>query len=267
MLKKILFLAVAVGSLSFLCTPSLAAPSGGTDIFAEGRPWAVAAEYDYLYKRDMESSDIKDGEAKEANTAYGKVTFRPSKFLSLYGKFGIVNFETEMDMNTGKTIEEKYNAGIYTGGGARLNLELGPSFRISVDNQYGWQSCDIDDVTYGGIAATTKTGDITVWEYQLSGILSYKLTWEKVVHPIHGEYPALIPYAGAKYAYLEMDSDVTASGPGYSISAPDKRKNDRRLGVICGLDIDFISLGGFVLNIEGRFLDETAISGYVSYNF
>lgn len=267
MLKKILFLVVAVSAINFFCTSSQAAPVSGTDPSIEGRVWALVVEYDYIYDRELESSDIKDGELKQSNTAYAKLIFKPSNFLNFYGKAGISMCETEMDMNTGKTIKQEYDLGFYTGGGVKLICELGPRFKVCIDNQFNWWECDIDDVVYGGITATTKTGDIEPWEYQVSGILSYKIDWQEVIHPVHGEYPALIPYVGAKYAYLEMDSDVTASGPGFSISAPDKCKNDTNLGIICGLDIDFITLGGFGLNIEGRFLDETAISGYICYNF
>lgn len=266
--KKVLFLLVAVWVVNFFCTSSLAAPTGGTDPIVEGRQWAIAAEYDYVYSRDLESSEISDGEIKEGNAAYAKISFKPSRFLALYGKAGLANFETDMDMTNGKTIEEKFAAGFYTGGGARVSIEATPRFLISIDNQFDWQNCDIDDIVYGGITATTKTGDATMWEYQVSGILSYKFDWEKVVHPIHGEYPALIPYAGAKYAIVEIDNDLTMDGPGFAAAVPPGiRKNDHNLGIIFGLDIDFTTLGGFNLNIEARFADETAVSGYVGYNF
>lgn len=267
MLKRVLFSVVVIGAISFFCASSQAAPTNGTDPVVAGRLWALAVEYDYIYERDLESSEITEGRIDEANTAYAKLTFKPSKYLSLYGKAGISNFRTDVKLNNGKTIKEEYDTGFYTGGGGRVICELGPKFKVCVDNQFSWWNCGIDSLEYGGVLATTVSDDTAAWEYQISGILSYKIDWQNVIHPIQGEYPALIPYIGAKYACLEIDSDVTAAGPDFSISPPDKRKNDRKLGIVCGLDIDFLSLYGFSFNIEGRFLDETAISGFISYNF
>lgn len=267
MLKKVLFLVAVIGAINFFCTRSLAAPCSGTDPVVENRVWAIAGEWDYLFNRDLESSDTTEGKITVSNTVYGKFIFKPSKYLSLYGKIGACTFETELDMTTGKTLEEEYDTGLFTGGGGRLVCELGPKFTAAVDNQFSWWKSDIKDATYGGVDATSALNDITAWEYQVSAILSYKIDWEKLIHPVHGGYPKLIPYAGAKYAHLEMDSEVTVSGPGFSVTPTADRENEHKFGVVCGLDFDLLDLGGFYFNIEGRFLDETAISGYVSYNF
>lgn len=267
MLKRALVAAVLVGAICFLSMPSLASPSGGPDPMVEGRQWAAAAELDFISERKLESSEASSAEYKEALTAYAKVSFQPSELLTLYGKAGIANLETDLILTDGNNIKEKFNTGFYTGGGGRIILDLGAGFSVIADNQFSWQTNEIEDVEYNGVSATNKDSEMTLWEYQLAGLLCYKINWDKLVHPIHGEYPALTPYVGAKYAYLEMDADVRASGPGFSITSAGMRKNEDTFGLILGLGIDFYTLGGFAFNIEYRHLDEDAISGYLNYTF
>lgn len=267
MLKRVLVSVALVGGICFLSMPSLAAPSGGPDPMVEGREWAIAVNLDYVSERELKSSEIREGEYKEATTAFAKVSFQPNNFFTFYGKAGIANLETDMELNIGRTVKEKFAAGFYTGGGARVILDLGKGFSVIGDNQFSYQSNDIDDVEYGGVMATTKEGKLNIWEYQLAGLLCYKIDWDKLVHPIHGEFPALTPYVGAKYSMLEMDGDITASGSGFSITSAGMRKNEESFGIILGLGIDFYTLGGFAFDIEYRFLDEDAISGYLNYTF
>jgi hypothetical protein len=157
--------------------------------------------------------------------------------------------------------------GFYTGIGAKIIYEFIPKVKVAVDNQINWWRSDVDEVSYAGISASTLSGHASAWEYQLAGILSYTIDNEKLIHPAQGEWPEFTPYAGIKFAYLEMDSKVTASTPSASIPMPDSFNNDNKFGVIVGLDVNFVSLGGFSMNIEGRFLDENAISGFLNYNF
>ena len=267
MLKTFKYLIMLAGILNFCYAYSLAAQTGGTSPVVDGSLVVLGGEYDYILDRTLKSSDIKNGKISEESTFYAKLTFKIADFLSVYTKAGMSNLKTEMDIPNGSKLKEDYDFGFYGGAGAKISYQLMPRLRAALDNQLNFWKCDIRDVDYLSWHITSQTGHISIWEYQLAGILSYTIDHNKLISPAQGEFPKLTPYLGLKYAYLKMDSNVTAIGDGISVTAPHIRKNDDNVGIIFGLDITFDSLSGFAFNIEGRFLDETAISGYLNYSF
>jgi|GEM_PF-1401338 len=260
-------LMVAICAVLFIIAcPAYATPSGGTNPVTDGSLVALAFEYDYVFDREIKSSQVNDGKIKEANTFYLTLTTKPADFLFLYAKAGGTNFQIKSTLTDGRTLTEKYKTGFFTGGGAKLVYEVIPNLKFALDNQLNWWTADIEDVSYDqGI--TEKSGHRSAWEYQLSGIFSYKIKWDKVVHPVNGEWPAITPYLGLKYSYLKMDNSINISTSSGAVVVPDSIRNKNKTGLIFGADIDLSSLGGFMFNLEARLLDENAISGSLSYNF
>ncbi|NQT95954.1 MAG: hypothetical protein HQ572_05830, partial [Candidatus Omnitrophica bacterium] len=257
---------IIIGLACCFCPGSYAAPVGGSNPIIDGNLVAFAFEYDYIFDRDIKSSDISTGEISEQNTFYCKLSFKPVDFLSVYTKTGIANFKLESQLNNGNVYEENYESGFYVGGGASLTYEFVPRVRATIDNQINWWRSDIDSGSYPS-SISEISGHSSAMEYQLAGILSYKIDYKSLIHPAHGEWPHLTPYAGVKYTHLKIDVDTTAKSGSTSIPVPDGYKNENKVGIICGADLTFESLTGFSFNVEGRFLDETAISGYLNYNF
>jgi hypothetical protein len=266
MFKIKLFLSV-ITIFTLICSSAFAGTVSGVDPVVDGSLVAFALEDDYVFDRHIKSSDINKGKIKWQNTFYGKLTFKATDFLFVYGKAGITKFRTDMQLNNGISIEEDYDIGFYTGGGAKLVYEFIPRFRLAIDNQLNWWRCNVADVRYNQVHSTDQSGHLTCVEYQLSGIVGYRVDYEKLIHPVQGEVPHLYPYIGVKYAHLSMDSDVTGSGPSFSTSTPDDRKNEDKVGLVLGLDARMPSLDGFSFNIECRLLDEDAISGFIQYSF
>lgn len=269
-MRKNLIVLIMSGCLLGLCNIALAATVSGTHPVIDGSIVALAGEYDYVFDRDIKSSDISDGIIDEQNTFYVKLIFKAIDLVTIYTKVGVTSFKLVSKMNNGTTINEDYAPGFYTGGGAKLVHEFIPRVRFAADAQLSWWSCNIDEAAYvdsGGRVMSDDTGDTSAWEVQLSGILSYEIDYQSLVHPVHGGLPVMIPYAGLKYAHLKMDSEVTATSNGESVTMPDAMKNDNKLGIVCGLDISFPSVDGFTFNIEGRFLDDNSLSGHMKYNF
>jgi hypothetical protein len=246
--------------------PVYAAPSGGTCPVIDGSLVSLALEYDYVFDREIKSSYVTNGKIKEASTVYLKLSTKPADFLFLYATAGGTNFHIKSDLTNGNTLTEKYKMGFFTGGGVKLIYEVIPNLKFALDNQLNWWRSDIDDVIYDQ-AITDKSGHRSAWEYQLSGIFSYTIKWDSVVHPVNGEWPAVTPYIGVKYSYLKMDNNITIKTSTGTVPAPDNIRNDNKAGLILGADIDLSSLGGFMFNLEARLLDENAISGAISYNF
>ncbi|TRZ53950.1 MAG: hypothetical protein D4S01_00355, partial [Dehalococcoidia bacterium] len=169
-------------------------------------------------------------------------------------------------LTNGNILIEKYKTGFFTGGGAKVVYEVIPNLKFALDNQFNWWKVDLDNVIYDQVL-TSKSGSRSAWEYQLSAIFSYTIKWDKVIHPVQGEWPDITPYLGIKYSYLKMDNNINVETSAGSVGVPDNIRNDNKAGIIGGMDINLASLGGFMFNLEFRLLDENAISGALSYNF
>jgi len=267
MVKRLLFL-ITAGLIMSLCGVSSAYHVGGTEAVAAKSKWAVAPEIEYVADRDMKGSSITEGKFKYQNLGSGRLTFQPAKFVQFFGKAGLTNFNFNSTLDNGLELIEKSKPGAYFGGGAKVKYEVFPRFTLALDAQFSWFQCDIEDVQYDTYYATDMSGHMTGTEYQGAFIASYKIPWETIIPPCEGEYPYLSPYAGVKYAKFKLDSNVDASNPDYySIAVPAERENKQEIGFVLGTDISFASLNGFNLNIEVGLLDETSVSGNLTYSF
>jgi hypothetical protein len=244
-----------------------AAPVRGTHPVVDGSLVAFSLEYDYIYDRDLKDSNINKGKIREENTVYGKLTFKATEYASVYIKGGGTNFDTRFEFKDSKTLDETYNAGFYAGGGVKLYYEFLPKITACLDNQLNWWRSDIEEAKYSGGTVTSQSGYTSAWEYQVAGIFSYTIDYKTIMNPSYGELPQFTPYIGVKYAYLETDSNVKIKGAGFTVSPPDKAKNDTNAGVILGVEMTLESLSAFKFNIEARLLDDNAISVALDYNF
>jgi len=253
--------------LSCFCSPAFGAAVGGTNPVVDGSLVALAFECDHIYDRDLKASNASNASISEQNTIYGKLTFKTNEYFNLYVKAGAATFRTKADLDNGSVLREEYDPGIYAGIGAKVLYEFVPRVTLAIDNQFNWWRSDVGDIVYDEVSAADESGHRTCWEYQLSGVLSYKIDYKKLFSPIQGEWPVFTPYVGIKYAHLKIDSIPSATSGGTQIPMPDDYSNKYSAGLIFGLDTTLQSLGGFSFNIEGRIFDETALSGYVQYNF
>jgi hypothetical protein len=203
---------------------------------------------------------------KEGVAVFGRLSLKVSEAMTLYGKLGTAKFENHMDLNTGQSLVEQYEIGLYTGAGGRLKHELMPDLIGALDAQVNWWNCDIEDMTYSGVTVSSVSGHTSTWEFQIAGTLSYRIDYSGLSHPAQGEKAYFTPYVGAKYSYLRMDPSITAESS-TSFSIPEERSNDYKFGIVLGADITLPILSNMSFNLECRFLDENAVSGYVFYEF
>jgi hypothetical protein len=259
-----IFPSILMLSLIFI-KPSFAAYSGSTNPIIDGSLVALALEFDHVFDRKIQSSQIKDGKIKQASSCYLKLTGRPTDYLFLFAQAGGTNFDVKSNLHNGKSLNEKYDIGFFTGVGAKIVHEFMPMAKFSLTNQVNWWKTDLDSIAYEE-AITEKSGYREGLEYQFTGILSYTIEWDMVAHPVEGSWSPITPYIGFKYSYLRLDNNITVKTASGYLNMP-KIKNKNRAGIVCGLDMNPSTLGGFMLNLEFRFFDESAISGSLGYSF
>jgi hypothetical protein len=131
-----------------------------------------------------------------------------------------------------------------------------------------------------GAGASYRTADMNLEEAQVAGI-TYTKT--QITSIRNGEFSEtqvalqgawkteyFVPYIGVKYSNVEVDADFTADGQQRKATG---KESDQNVGVFVGLSIapklDVLGEQGdrLAINVEGRFIDEEAVSVGVSYKF
>jgi hypothetical protein len=123
-----------------------------------------------------------------------------------------------------------FDHGLAWGVGSRAKYELGSGYNIVVGAQY-FSATDMKSNTLGD-------ADWKEWQVSLAGTKQIGRS---------------VPYVGVKYS----DAKLTSGEP--------KEVADENVGVFVGTDVKIT--GQWSVNVEGRFVDETAVSFGVSYRF
>jgi len=259
--------------LLILCTllvpgaSAYAAPIGSPDPSVDGSLVALAFGFDNILERDLKVSDANSAKTEDSTSFYARLSYKPLSFLCLYGNAGTMKFTNYFTLNNGTKYHEKYKIGFIGGGGANIFFNIMANTRIHVDNQINWWTCDIEEATVDNGGTSNEKGNITAWEYQVTGLISYRFDLEEYAHPAQGEKTYWAPYAGVKYSHLEMETDIKVDFSNSTDYIPGKRENDTKIGIVGGCDLVMPLFPNFKLNVEGRFLDDTAVSLNAMYNF
>lgn len=112
--------------------------------------------------------------------------------------------------------------------------------RIGLDGRYRQAHLDVDD--------PNQAPNYEFEEWQVALAVSYQID-------------QFIPYAGVKYSDATGDATATIAGSEYKIDF----ENDDNVGIFVGGD--YLIDDSVMINIEGRFIDETAISAGATIRF
>jgi hypothetical protein len=211
--------------------------------------FAVVAggEIDLTFDRKIkhESDDV------EFNFYGGKIGILIMDRFMPYTVLGAGKAEQKFtELGTSWKLETKHDFVWSIGGTAMLYEtkagEMGDGiFRIGVDGRYRKIDLDLDKLTVGGTTYKLSdfgvSGDCDMKEWQVALGLSYQIQ-------------QFIPYVGVKYS--DLRGKLALKTP--TDEASGKFRADKKVGFFVGGDLainDTVSA-----NIEGRFIDETAMS-------
>ena len=118
--------------------------------------------------------------------------------------------------------------------------------RIGVDGRYRQSHLKVDKVVRDGVSYNASDAAVTQSKYELE-------QWQ-VALAVSYQIEQIIPYVGVKYSDATGEAITTISGTKYK----NDFENDDNVGIFVGGDI--LINDSFTANIEGRFIDETALS-------
>lgn len=262
-MKRIILLSL----ITLLCLPlaSYASSIGGAETQGQGK-FGIGLDQELVFDRDMELKSIDPSypdetvEAKpEIDSMYRtmvKASYGVLDNLDIYVKLGTADFKGEMPWTwtdpfgseTGIAKLKGDNAFAY-GFGAKGTYNLKNDWIIGCDAQYLRHKNDYKGIYSGDWGEETFKGDITFQEWQVAPYIAKKI----------GNF---VPYLGVKYSDLRQKVKVTWEDDEVETR---KIEADDNVGVFVGTDYKIAD--NWKLNLEGRFVDETAISFGATYRF
>ncbi len=260
-MKKLIVLSLVL----FFCSPlaAYAASIGGAETQGQGR-LAFGLDTAFIFDRELEfkeatglaaNQEVKNLEMDEAYQAMLKVSYGLLEDLDVYVKLGVADYEGEAEgyVSGVKATDEKLSTDMdfAYGFGLKGICDLGNDWLLGYDLQY------LRSKHKAKVTQTTILGAIDSTEYK-SGVIQEWHIAPYVARRINN----FTPYLGVRYSDVEMKLKSPAES-GWLDNI--KFESDNNVGVFVGTDY---KLGeNLVLNLEGRFIDETAMSFACTYKF
>jgi opacity protein-like surface antigen len=255
-MKKFLVLGLAI--VLFSPQSLYAASIGGAETLGQGK-FAVGFDQEFGFKREMkhhksswEGYKAEDVEIKDTYRSMGKISYGIIDNIDVYAKLGAANFDLKQedyynDVHDGKSkLDGKYAFAYGFGLKGTHNFQDG--WLVGLDAQFLSHKNNYKGkwTSPSGSDEESFSGKMTVYEWHVAPYVGKKIDNFTI-------------YAGGKYS--DLRTKVTSPAADGTL----KHKAKYNFGVFAGLDIKMIE--HVTLNVEGRFIDETAMSAGLSYKF
>lgn len=226
--------------------------------------FSAAVEDNYIFDRDIDKpSNRTKFDLEDMNQVYGKLSLGLSPYLNIYAKLGASDsgeIKTTEPATSG-TLDIETDYGFLWGVGISGAKELFEGWKVGLDTQFSWWKADADKVKHNGITATNVSGEIENFEVQGTPFVTKRFE-------IPSYNWALNPYLGVKFSYFRTVTDKSVkytNENGAAISSGWTLKGDDYIGIVVGSDLEISQ--NLALQVEGRFIDETAITAGGTYRF
>lgn len=245
----------------FLCLPvvSYAASIGGAETVGQGK-FDISVNQDFIFGRDGKytgaTPELSSGttfeissEIDSINRTMVKGSYGLSDGLDIYALLGTSDFKSTQDWtlsggtNIAGKIKLEGDSGFAYGGGVKAKKELENDWIIGCDVQYLEHRNDFSGTSENNSPSTkSASGDVTFREWHSAPYVAKKI----------GDF---VPYLGVKYSSVKTKYKID-----WEDGSTNKYKYDSKNNVGVFLGTDWKLNDTWSLNLEGRFIDEEAVS-------
>jgi hypothetical protein len=218
---------------------------------------ALGPEVDYIFDHNLKAQNKRDDTEYRFWGGKGGIFLFDKAYI--YGFCGAADAEYKFKVS-GSDVTWHTETEIGWGGGAtvivyekEIIVRDKAILRIGVDGKYRNSDLGVDKITINGLNINATDASVTE--------KSFKSDEWQIAVGLSCQFDRLVPYGGVKYSDIEGEAIASVSGTGYKadFAAEDK------FGTFCGIDVLFGD--SFSAYVEGRFVDETAISGGATIRF
>lgn len=244
-MKRFLILSLILSLVSGVSSVNAASVGGKQP--DQGK-FAAGFEYNQIIKKDVNSNPVLNAEVTDSKQYLTKIEYGllGSDLFnwSVFTKLGMADIELK-ESDTKSPYDEEFAWGL----GSKLvyNLE---ACKIGVEGQY----FAIDDLSTTRNLGSGDKLDTKWKEWQVSFFAAKDFEFENF---------SLMPYLGVRYSDLSADTDYYDASAGSTTSYDVEA--DENFGMFVGTDINITE--NISVNLEGRFIDESAVSVCLAYKF
>lgn len=237
-------------------------PSGSTE-----KRFEAMVEYSRMFDRDLEADAGSTDEISLSNQAHARLSYALFDWLQPYVKLGVSEFAEDLDnvniVGLGRrNINMEYDWAFSWGGGLSGIYRLENGWFVGYAGEYLTSSNELDSASESGEKATRVAGEGDFSEWHGAGFFGY--TFDLGAQGDRSSKLSL--YAGGRYSEFKIKND----GLQYDVSTgttliTGETDGDDNAGVFLGAAWQ---LGdNWKVAAEGRFIDETAVTGQVTFKF
>ncbi len=260
---------LCVGMAASAWAASVGLPEGSSD-----HPVAVTVEYTQLLGRDLRAPTGETADISMGHQGHARISYALLDALQPYVKLGAAEFDQAFH-NTNvvglgrRNIDLDYDWGFSWGAGVsglyyldRYPVNPSTGFFIGYAGEYLTSSNELGAASMSGAKATRVAGRARFEEWYGAGFGGY--TWEL---DGAGETPwKLTAYAGGRYSDLRVTyKGLEFTVPAGTISNEGHERGKDRAGVFVGLAAQ--AGDHWRVNVEGRFIDEEAVTARATAKF
>lgn len=249
-MRKFIVAVLAVGILG-LSYRADAAPVGNiaNPVIEKGEHGIkIGVDNDFVLEREIDVPD--ENVTLEANFHTARLSYTIAEKADVYVLLGMMN-NALVSATDGSTevlydVDSSFTWGL---GATLLAYETEGGFHVGMDGKYRQASPELSKVTVDGVDYALDESEVEYSEWQVAFAVSQKI----------GKFA---PYAGVKYSDIKTKARATVGGTEYET---EERGSKNTFGPFVGLS--FLPTENLSLNVEGRFVDENAVSVNLAFKF
>lgn len=239
--------------------PSTLNVPGGDGVFSlkkdSKKTIKVGVDLSFNFARDL------DGEYSNSKLGSGKwymakASYRATERIEPYVLLGIANLRAQWEQSS-QVIYLESSTGFGWGAGTKVFIHEFPKSGVKLLGDASFKMADlgvhVGKVSDAAIALDATSSDFLIREWQVAFIVAHEM--EVASGEVWGVY-GMVPYVGLKYSDVSGRLKQTNSA-GVTRNLGNL-SSSRKVGVFAGCD--FLGAENVLLNIEGRFMDEEAMT-------
>jgi opacity protein-like surface antigen len=220
--------------------------------------WNLGTEADWVFNKDMKVGERSSEKVLLSRAYRARIGYEMWGPFELYGLAGAADLELESLDSTGDRIKDEYGFGAQLGGGLKAHLELPDDWwnvRATIDGQFLYGESDVQSSRGSRSGAEVNSrGEIIAKEYHAA------LTVGRAYSVNQWTF---VPYIGGRWSQLLLRENDRDSD---NLVIPKASwRTEHHLGAIAGLSSKWGE--NWELTVEGRFIDETAVSANARFRF
>ena len=230
-------------------------------------PIETGVDVEILFNRDIKCAKSESAKFDGGQWYMAKIGYKMFDRIEPYVKLGVARLETKYTATemSSKEVKLESDTGFAWGAGAKVLLWdfQQPKIKLISDGFYRVADLDVDKAKLDGATVSNmdkSRSKFFMTEWQIALLASTEIDMANSDMGIS----KVVPYGGIKYSNVSGQLKmITTAGSEYR-TGPIESKD--KVGVIIGTDLVGKN-DSFSLNLEGRFVDETAMTVGLSMLF